>query len=53
MSWELLSLQRSLMRAAGYGLRTPAELGVAIASEGLELWTNEGRTGKGKWWKRP
>ena len=50
---ELLSLQRSLMRAAGYGLRTPGELGVAIASEGLELWTNEGRTGKGKWWKRP
>jgi hypothetical protein len=50
---ELLSLQRSLMKAAGYGLRTPAELGVAIASEGLELWTNEGRSGKGKWWKRP
>jgi hypothetical protein len=50
---ELLGLQRSLMKAAGYGLRTPAELGVAIASEGLELWTNEGRSGKGKWWKRP
>jgi hypothetical protein len=50
---ELLSLQKSLMKAAGYGLRTPAELGVAIASEGLELWTNEGRSGKGKWWKRP
>ena len=50
---ELLDLQRQLAKTANYGRRTPSELGVAIAAEGLELWANEGRTGKGKWWKNP
>ncbi len=50
---ELLNLQEELARICNYGKRTPAELGVAIASEGLELWDNEGRKGRGKWWKKP
>lgn len=50
---ELLNLQKELARICDYGRRTPAELGVAIAGEGLELWENEGVTGKGKWWKKP
>jgi dimeric dUTPase (all-alpha-NTP-PPase superfamily) len=53
MLQELLKLQEELVKVSGYGRHTPAELGVAIAAEGLELWENEGRTGKGKWWKKP
>ena len=50
---ELFDLQEELMKKCNYGQHTPAELGVAIAAEGLELWENEGKTGKGKWWKKP
>ena len=49
---ELLNLQKKLAFDCNYGVRTPAELGVAIAAEGLEMWENEGREGKGKWWKK-
>lgn len=50
---ELIYLQEKLTKICGYGQHTPAELGIAIAAEGLELWENEGRIGKGKWWKKP
>jgi NTP pyrophosphatase (non-canonical NTP hydrolase) len=50
---ELLDLQKNLARECNYGDRTPAELGVAIAAEGLEMWDNEGKERNGKWWKKP
>ena len=50
---ELLNLQRNLARECNYGHHTPAEIGVAIAAEGLEMWENEGKEKNGKWWKKP